>query len=153
MKINCVHVYIELNQLEGFEKFDLHVYGRGIHMIHLMRNGWAMIYQVDGHLVDHLMGAPNLDANVDIARLVNDAFVMVDKITINVQHNTLNDEPIILDHPNVGGHPEQAIEKDLVDAYSNMPRIEEGIEQEDVDVMFNDHDENMGPNEVEFEEA
>jgi hypothetical protein len=40
MTINCIHVYIELNQLEGFEKFDLHVYGKGIYMIHLMRNGW-----------------------------------------------------------------------------------------------------------------
>jgi hypothetical protein len=38
----------------------------------------ATIYQVDGHLIDHLMEAPNLDANVDMARLVNDAFVMVD---------------------------------------------------------------------------
>jgi hypothetical protein len=65
----------------------------------------------------------------------------------------LNDEPIILDHPNVGGHLEQAIEKDLVDAYSSMLGIGEGIEQEDVIAMFNDHDENMGLGEVEFEEA
>ncbi len=36
------------------------------------------IYQVDGHLIDHLMETSNLDANVDMARLVNDAFVMVD---------------------------------------------------------------------------
>jgi hypothetical protein len=40
MKISRVHVYIELNALEGFEKFDLHVYGKEIHMIHLMKNGW-----------------------------------------------------------------------------------------------------------------
>ncbi len=38
------------------------------------------------------------------------------------------DKPIILDHPNVGGHLEQTIEEDLVDAYSNMPKIGEGIE-------------------------
>jgi hypothetical protein len=37
-----------------------------------------MIYQVDGHLIDHLMEAHDLDANVNMARLVNDAFVMVD---------------------------------------------------------------------------
>jgi hypothetical protein len=36
------------------------------------------IYQVDGHLIDNLMEALDLDANVDMARLVNDAFVMVD---------------------------------------------------------------------------
>jgi hypothetical protein len=50
----------------------------------------------------------------------------------------------------VGGHLEQAIDVNLVDAYSNMSRIGEGIEQEDVVAMFNDHDENMGPSEVEF---
>jgi hypothetical protein len=38
----------------------------------------ATIYQVDGHLIDHLMEAPDLDANVDMAKLVNDAFIMVD---------------------------------------------------------------------------
>jgi hypothetical protein len=65
----------------------------------------------------------------------------------------MNDEPIILDGPNVGGHPEQAIEEDPMDAYSNMSRIGEGTEQEDVATMFNDHDENGGPSEVEFEEA
>jgi hypothetical protein len=75
------------------------------------------------------MEAFNLDANVDMARLVNDAFVMADQIAGGAQHNPLlNDKPIILDHPNVGGHPEQAIEEDPVDAYSNMPRIGEGIE-------------------------
>jgi hypothetical protein len=40
-----------------------------------------MIYQADGHLIDHLMEAPDLNANVDMARLLNDAFVMVDQIT------------------------------------------------------------------------
>jgi hypothetical protein len=114
----------------------------------------AMIYQVDSHIIDHLMEAPKLFANVDMARLVNDAFIMADQIAISAQHNpVLNDEPIILDHPNVGGHLEQAIEEDQVDAYSNMPGIGEGIEQEDVAAMFNDHDENVGPSEVEFEEA
>jgi hypothetical protein len=29
----------------------------------------------------------------------------------------------------------------------------EGIEQKNIVTMFNDHDENMGPSEVEFEEA
>jgi hypothetical protein len=53
----------------------------------------------------------------------------------------------------VGGHPEQAIDADLVDAYFNMSRIGEGIEQEDIATMFNDHDENGGPDEVEFEKA
>ncbi len=38
----------------------------------------ATIYQVDGHLIDHLMGVFDLDANVDMTRLVNDAFLMVD---------------------------------------------------------------------------
>jgi hypothetical protein len=53
------------------------------------------------------MEALDLNANVDMARLLNDAFVMVDQITGGVQHNPLlNDEPIILDHPNVGGHVE-----------------------------------------------
>jgi hypothetical protein len=65
----------------------------------------------------------------------------------------MNDEPIILDGPNVVEHLEQAIEEDSMDAYSNMSRIGEGIEQKDVVAMFNDHDENVGPNEVEFEEA
>jgi hypothetical protein len=65
----------------------------------------------------------------------------------------MNDEPIILDGPNVGRHPKQAIEEDIVDAYSNMSGIEEAIEQEDVAAMFNDHDENGGLSEVEFEEA
>jgi hypothetical protein len=65
----------------------------------------------------------------------------------------MNDEPIILHGPNVGRHHEQAIEENLVDAYSNMSGIVEGIKQEDVATMFNDHDENGGPNEVEFEEA
>ncbi len=50
------------------------------------------------------MEAPNLDANGDMVRLLNDAFVMVDQIARGAQHNPLlNDEPIILDHPNVGG--------------------------------------------------
>jgi hypothetical protein len=40
----------------------------------------AMIYQADGHLIDHLMEAFDLDANMDMARLLNDAFVMVDQI-------------------------------------------------------------------------
>ncbi len=40
----------------------------------------ATIYQVDGHLINHLMEVPDLDANVDMARLLNDAFVMVDQI-------------------------------------------------------------------------
>jgi hypothetical protein len=53
----------------------------------------------------------------------------------------------------VGRHPKQAIEEDIVDAYSNMSGIEEAIEQEDVAAMFNDHDENGGLSEVEFEEA
>jgi hypothetical protein len=53
------------------------------------------------------MEAPDLDANVDMARLLNDTFVMLDQIVGSVQHNPLlNDEPIILDHPNVGGHVE-----------------------------------------------
>jgi hypothetical protein len=65
----------------------------------------------------------------------------------------MNGEPIILHGPNVGRHHEQAIEEDLVDAYFNMSRIVEGIKQEDVATMFNDHDDNGGPNEVEFEEA
>jgi hypothetical protein len=66
-----------------------------------------MIYQADGHLIDHLMEAPDLNANVDMARLLNDAFVMVDQITGGAQHNPLlNDGPIIQDHPNVGGHVE-----------------------------------------------
>jgi hypothetical protein len=34
-----------------------------------------------------------------------------------------------------------------------MSGIGEGIEQEDIVAMFNDHDENMGHTEVEFEEA
>jgi hypothetical protein len=38
----------------------------------------ATIYQVDVHLIDHLMEALDLDANVDMTRLVNDAFLMVD---------------------------------------------------------------------------
>jgi hypothetical protein len=100
------------------------------------------------------MEAPDLDANVDMARLVNDAFVMVDQITIYVQQNlSMNDEPILLDGPNVCGHPEQAIDADLMDAYSNMSGIGEGIKQKNVATMFNDHDENGGPNEVEFEKA
>jgi hypothetical protein len=54
-----------------------------------------------------LMEAPDLNANVDMARLLNDAFVMVDQITWGAQHNPLlNDGPIIQDHPNVGGHVE-----------------------------------------------
>jgi hypothetical protein len=53
------------------------------------------------------MEALDLDANVDMARLMNDAFVMVDQIARGAQHNPfLNDEPIILYHPNVGGHVE-----------------------------------------------
>ncbi len=64
-----------------------------------------MTYKVDGHLIDHLMEVHGLDANVDMARLLNDAFVMVNQIAWGAQHNPLlNDEPIILDHPNVGGH-------------------------------------------------
>jgi hypothetical protein len=52
-----------------------------------------------------LMEVHGLDANVDMARLLNDAFVMVNQIAWGAQHNPLlNDEPIILDHPNVGGH-------------------------------------------------
>ncbi len=66
-----------------------------------------MTYQVDGRQINHLMEAPDLDANVDMARLLNDTFVMLDQIVGSVQHNPLlNDEPIILDHPNVGGHVE-----------------------------------------------
>jgi len=66
-----------------------------------------MIYQVDGHLIDHLMEVFDLNANVDMARLLNDAFVMVDQIMGGAQHNPLlNDGPIIRDHPNVGGHVE-----------------------------------------------
>jgi hypothetical protein len=34
-----------------------------------------------------------------------------------------------------------------------MPGIGEGIEQEDIAAMFNDHDENGGLSEVEFEKA
>jgi hypothetical protein len=100
------------------------------------------------------MEAPDLDANVDMPRLMNDTFVMADQITTYVQQNpSMNDEPILLDGPNVGGHPKQAIDGDLVDAYSNMLGIGEGIEQKGIVVMFNDHDENGGPSEVEFEEA
>ncbi len=63
----------------------------------------AAIYQVDGHLINHLMEVLDLDANVDMARLLNNAFVMVDQIAGSAQHNPLlNDEPIILYHPNVG---------------------------------------------------
>jgi len=85
---------------------------------------------------------------------VNDAFIMAYQIAKNAQHNPLlNDESITLDHPNVGGHLEQAIEENLMDAYSNMLGIGEGIEQEDIVAMFHDHDENVGPSEVEFEDA
>lgn len=67
----------------------------------------AIIYQADGHLIDHLMEAHDLNVNVDMARLLNDAFVMVDQITGGAQHNPLlNDGPIIHNHPNVGGHVE-----------------------------------------------
>ncbi len=56
---------------------------------------------------DHLMEALDIDANVDMARLLNDAFVMVYQMVGGAQQNSLlNDEPIILDHPNVGGHAE-----------------------------------------------
>ncbi len=40
-----------------------------------------------------------------------------------------------------------------MDAYSNMSWIGEGIEQKDVATMLNDHDDNIVPREVEFEEA
>ncbi len=40
-----------------------------------------------------------------------------------------------------------------MDAYSNMSWIGEGIQQEEITTMLNDHDENMGPSEVESEEA
>jgi hypothetical protein len=50
---------------------------------------------------------PDLNVNVDMAKLLNDAFVMVGEIAGGAQHNPLlNDEPIILYHPNVGGHVE-----------------------------------------------
>jgi hypothetical protein len=53
------------------------------------------------------MEALDIDANVDMARLLNDAFVMVYQMVGGAQQNSLlNDEPIILDHPNVGGHAE-----------------------------------------------
>jgi hypothetical protein len=90
------------------------------------------------------MEAPNLYAKVDMTRLVNDAFVMAVQIATNAQHiPSMNDEPIILNGPNVGGHLEQAIDANLVDTCSNMSRIGEGIKQEDVAIMFNDHDENV----------
>ncbi len=70
------------------------------------------------------METSNLDANVDMARLVNDAFVMVDQIVRGAQHNPLmNDEPIIVGGRNVGGHLEQAVEENTMDAYFNMLRI------------------------------
>jgi hypothetical protein len=47
----------------------------------------GMIYQPNGHLIDHLMEVHDLDANVDMARLMNDAFVMVDHIAGSAQHN------------------------------------------------------------------